>query len=182
MNYLDVILAIPLIWGLYKGISKGIIKELAGLIALIAGIYGAVHFADNIHPYLKEQFAIESSFLPIVSFAITFIGIVLVIKLISFIIDKIVKAVALGIISRLLGGVFGLLKTAFIISALLLIFNTFDHYLKLIPTEQKKQSVLYKPISNMIPSIIPNIKDGDSLIKEANKVWKDAEEKINFEL
>ena len=80
MNYLDIILAIPLLWGLYKGVSKGIVKELAALLALIAGIYGAVHFADNIHPYLKEQFAIESSFVPIVSFTITFIVIVLAVK------------------------------------------------------------------------------------------------------
>ena len=112
----------------------------------------------------------------------TFIVIVLAVKLVGFIIDKIVKAVALGIISRLLGGVFGMLKTAFILSALLLIINTFDYYLKLIPIEQKKQSVLYKTISNMIPSIMPNVKDGDSLIKEADKMWKDAEEKINLEL
>ncbi len=81
-----------------------------------------------------------------------------------------------------MGGVFGVLKTAFILSALLLIINTFDYYLKLIPIEQKKQSVFYKPISNMIPSIMPNVKDGDSLIKEADKIWKDAEEKINLEL
>tara|TARA_Y100000385_G_scaffold276208_1_gene321675 strand:- start:56 stop:598 length:543 start_codon:yes stop_codon:yes gene_type:complete len=180
MNYLDIVLAIPLLWGLYKGISKGIVKELATLIALIAGIYGAVHFADNIHPYLKEQFSIETSFLPIVSFAITFIVIVLTIKLIGFILDKIVKAVALSVVSRLLGGVFGILKTGFILSSLLLIVNTFDYYLKLIPLEQKKQSVLYQPISNMVPSIMPNVKDGDSLIKEAKKVWKDAEEKINL--
>ena len=73
MSYLDIILSVPLMWGLYKGLSKGIIKELAALTALIAGIYGAIHLADNIHPYLKEQFAITSSFLPIVSFAITFI-------------------------------------------------------------------------------------------------------------
>ena len=182
MNYLDIILVIPLLWGLYKGISRGIVKELATLVALIAGIYGAVHFADNIHPYLKEQFAIESSFLPIISFAVTFIVIVLAVKLIGFIVDKILKAVALGIISRLLGGVFGVLKTAFILSALLLIINTFDYYIKLIPVEQKKQSVLYKPISNMIPSIMPNVKDGAYLIKEANKIWKDAEEKINLGL
>lgn len=182
MNYLDIILTIPLLWGLYKGIIKGFVKELAALIAIIAGIYGAIGFTDNVHPYLKEQFAIESYFLPIISFAITFIIIVLTVKLVGFIIDKIVNAVDLGIISRLLGGVFGVLKTAFIISALLLIINTFDYYLKLIPKEQKKQSVLYKPISNIIPSIMPNVKDGDSLIKEADKMWKDAEEKINLEL
>ena len=34
----------------------------------------------------------------------------------------------------------------------------------------------------MIPSIRPNVKDGDSLIKEADKIWKDAEEKINLDL
>jgi membrane protein required for colicin V production len=79
-----------------------------------------------------------------------------------------------------LGGVFGIMKTAFIISGLLLIVNTFDYYLNLIPIEQKKQSILYQPISNMIPSIMPNVKDGDSLIKEAEKVWKDAEEKITL--
>ena len=89
--------------GFVQRISKGIVKELAALIALTTGIYGAIHFADNIHPYIKEQLAIESSFLPIISFAITFIVIVLAVKLIGFIIDKIVKAVALGIISRLLG-------------------------------------------------------------------------------
>jgi membrane protein required for colicin V production len=180
MNYLDIVLAVPLLWGLYKGISKGIVKELASLIALIAGIYGAVHFADSIHPYLKEHFSITTSFVPIISFGITFVAIVLGIKIIGFVIDKIVKAVALGIISRLLGGVFGIMKTAFIISGLLLIVNTFDYYLNLIPIEQKKQSILYQPISNMIPSIMPNVKDGDSLIKEAEKVWKDAEEKITL--
>jgi len=180
MNYLDIVLAVPLLWGLYKGISKGIVKELASLIALIAGIYGAVHFADSIHPYLKEHFSINTSFVPIISFGITFVAIVLGIKIIGFVIDKIVKAVALGVISRLLGGVFGIMKTAFIISGLLLIVNTFDYYLNLIPIEQKKQSILYQPISNMIPSIMPNVKDGDSLIKEADKVWKDAEEKITL--
>jgi membrane protein required for colicin V production len=181
MNYLDIILAIPLLWGLYKGVSKGIIKELASLVALIVGIYGAVHFADSIQPYLKIELSIESSFLPIASFAITFIVIVLVVRFVGFIVDKIIKLVALGLVSRLLGGVFGVLKTAFIISALLLVFNTFDYHLNLIPFEQKNSSVLYKPISNMIPSIAPNVSDGNSLINEAEKIWEDAEEKINLQ-
>ena len=181
MNYLDIILAIPLLWGLYKGVSKGIIKELASLVALIVGIYGAIHFADSIQPYLKSELSIESSFLPIVSFAITFIAIVLAVRFVGFIVDKIIKMVALGLVSRLLGGVFGVLKTAFIISALLLVFNTFDYHLNLIPLEQKNSSVLYKPISNMIPSIAPNVNDGNSLIDEAEKIWEDAEEKINLQ-
>ena len=179
MNYLDIILAIPLLWGLYKGISRGIIKELCSLIALILGIYGAVHFAQYIQPYLKEEFSIESSFSPIFSFAITFIGIVLLVKLIGIIIDKIVKMVALGMISRLLGGVFGILKVAFILSSILLIINTFEYHLHLIPIDQKKSSLLYKPISNIVPSIAPKVKDGSSLFEQAEKIWQEADRKIS---
>jgi membrane protein required for colicin V production len=181
MNYLDIILAIPLLWGLYKGVLRGIIKELASLMALIVGIYGTVHFADSIQPYLKSELSIESSFLPIVSFAITFIAIVLIVRFIGFVIDKIIRMVALGLLSKLLGGVFGMLKTAFIISAFLLVFNTFDYHVNLIPLEQKNSSVLYKPISNMIPSIAPSVNDGNSLIDEAEKIWEDAEAKINLQ-
>ena len=181
MNYLDIILAIPLLWGLYKGVLRGIIKELASLVALIVGIYGTVHFADSIQPYLKSELSIESSFLPIVSFAITFIAIVLIVRFIGFVIDKIIRMVALGLLSKLLGGVFGMLKTAFIISAFLLVFNTFDYHVNLIPLEQKTSSVLYKPISNMIPSIAPSVNDGNSLIDEAEKIWEDAEAKINLQ-
>jgi len=139
-----------------------------------------VHFADSIQPYLKNEFSIESSFLPIVSFAITFIGIVLAVRFLGYIIDKVVKLVALGILSRLLGGLFGILKTAFIISALLLVINTFDYHLNLIPFEQKNSSLLYRPLSNMIPSIAPKVNDGNSLIEEAQKIWEDAEQKINL--
>lgn len=180
MNYLDIILVIPLLWGLYKGFSKGIIKELSSLLALIVGIYGAVHFADNLHPYITDYLSIESTFLPIVAFGTMFIALVLIIRLIGFLLDSLVKLVALGLISRLLGGMFGVIKTGFFLSALLLIINTFDVYLNIIPISQKTESVLYKPVSNMIPSIAPNVKDGTSLIEEANKVWDEAENRITL--
>ena len=126
MNYLDIILSIPLLWGLYKGLTKGIIKELASLLALLLGIYGAVHFSELAQPFLSENLSIDESFLPMISFAATFIIIALLVRLVGLVLDKLIKLVALGMISRLLGGVFGVLKSAFVISALLLIFNTID--------------------------------------------------------
>ena len=78
---------------------------------------------------------------------------------------------------QLLGGVFGVLKTAFIISALILVFNTLDYHLELIPNEQKKNSLLYQPILEMVPLLLPK-EDGNSLIEEAEKAWREAEEVI----
>ena len=178
MNYLDIILSIPLLWGLYKGLTRGIIKELASLLALILGIYGAVHFSEQLQPTLQANTSIDQSFLPIIAFAATFIVIVLLVRLLGLILDKIIKLAALGMFSRLLGVVFGVLKTAFIISALLLVFNTLDYHLELIPNEQKKKSLLYQPISEMVTLLMPEAEGGNSLIEEAEKVWQEAEEII----
>ncbi len=178
MNYLDIILLIPLLWGLYKGLTRGIIKELASLGALVLGIYGAVHFSDQLQPTLQENTSMDDSLLPIITFAATFIVIVLLVRLIGLLLDKIIKMVALGMISRLLGGVFGMLKTAIIISALLLVFNTLDYQLELIPKEQKKNSLFHQPISDMVPLLLLDKQDGNSLIEEAEKVWQEAEEVI----
>ena len=46
MNYLDIIIIIPLIWGAYKGFRKGFIIEIASLIALILGIWGGINFSS----------------------------------------------------------------------------------------------------------------------------------------
>ena len=175
MNYLDIILSTPLLWGLYKGLTRGIIKELASLLALILGIYGAAHFSEQIQPTLLANTSVDETFLPIITFATTFIVIVLLVRLLALMMDKIIKLAALGMISRLLGGVFGVLKTTFIISALLLVFNTIDYHLELIPNKQKENSLLYQPISELLPILLPSEEDRDSLLKEVEKVWKEEE-------
>ena len=100
-----------------------------------------MHFSEKLQPTLQANTSIDESFLLIITFTATFIVIAFLVRLLGLLLDKIVKMVALGMISRLLGGVFGMLKTAFIISALLLVFNTLDYHLKLIPGEQKKKSL-----------------------------------------
>ena len=175
MNYIDVILIVPMLWGLVRGVKKGIIKELTGFVALIFGVYGAINFAVYVDPHIKSQFEIENSIIPIISFTITFLTIVIGVNFIGTIIDKIIKFIALGLISRLLGGIFGVLKVAFMLSGLLLCIGKFENYLNLLPVKQKRQSILYEPISNVIPSILININGGNKLIKETKKLLKDIE-------
>ncbi len=46
MNYIDLIIAIPLVWGVFVGFKNGLIIEVASLAALLLGIFGAIHFSD----------------------------------------------------------------------------------------------------------------------------------------
>jgi membrane protein required for colicin V production len=45
-NYLDLVIALPIVLLAIMGFRKGLIKELASLAALVLGIYLAVVFSD----------------------------------------------------------------------------------------------------------------------------------------
>jgi len=155
MNYLDIILAIPLIWSVYRGFTKGLIISVATLVALVGGIYGAIHFSQVAAVYLENWFSPDPRYLPLIAFTVTFIVIVALVHLLAYILDKIVTAVALGIVNRLAGAAFNLLKMAFILSVILSLLNYLGNFKSVIPEEQKSNSLLYNPISKFAPSIFP---------------------------
>ena len=52
MNYLDIILGSLILYGAVKGFFKGLIIEAASLVALIAGIVGALLLATSVSDLL----------------------------------------------------------------------------------------------------------------------------------
>ena len=81
--------------------------------------------------------------------------VILVIYLIGKVIEKLLDLVALGFFNKLLGMVFGVLKAAVLLSLLIFVINTFDIHEKLIKPHVKENSLLYAPISKIVPSILP---------------------------
>ena len=124
MNSLDIAIATPLLYGLIKGFSNGLIKEITDLLSLVLGIYIAVNFSIFLEPHLNGLDNYEQ-FKPILAFAILFIATIFIVKFIGILANKITKALALGFISRIFGGIFGGLKIALIISFLLTIESKF---------------------------------------------------------
>ncbi len=157
MNYIDLILLIFLLWSAYRGFRNGLIIEVASLAALILGIFGAIKFSYMTSDFLVEKFDMTTQYLPLISFAITFVIIVIVVHLLAKAIDKLVKAIALGFINRLLGILFGVIKTAFILSIILVILNTIDRKTHFLPDDKIEESFLYKPVSNFAPMIFHDL-------------------------
>ncbi len=168
MNYFDIAIAVPLIWGIYKGFSKGLIKSLATLAALLLGIIGAIKFSGFTSILLASNFNIDVTYLPLISFAITFIGIIIGVHFIARLLDKIVSAVALGGINRIAGALFGLIKFGFIVSVVLIILNYIDKQVSFLPPEKVENSLLYEPVSKFAPTLIPYI-DLERLKTEVKK-------------
>ena len=131
---------------------KGFIIEIASLIAIVAGVYGAIHFSY----FISEKLNLTSEYSPLISFAITFILIVVVIFLLANLL-KSMNLLALGFFNKFAGAFFSMLKFAFILSILLLIIDKASPGKPLIPEKARKVSKLNHPISIIAPYIIPKL-------------------------
>jgi len=155
MNTIDLVFAIILLWSAYRGFSKGFIVQLATLAALLLGILGAVMFSDYTSSLIIKKFEVSGNYLQIISFAVTFIVIVIAVHLLAKMLNKLIDAVALGVVNRLLGVLFSILKVAFIVSIILVLVNKVDNKYHFISDETKEESLLYVPLSKFAPMIFP---------------------------
>jgi len=157
MNYFDIIIIIPLIWGAYKGFKKGIIIEIASFIALGFGIWGGMKFSSISAKYLSDAFDIAENIMPLISFAVTFILIVIVVFTLAKMLQKLVSMVALGFVNKAAGALFGMLKFSLIMSVIINFTNILNKQVTFIEPEMENASILYKPMGRVAQIIIPGL-------------------------
>jgi len=158
MNFLDIIFLVPLLFALYMGFKKGLVHMIASLLALVLGILGAIQLRPAFASLLDSLFSISPEYLNVIAFVVAFVLIVLAVHLVAFLVDKLVKAIALNFINRLLGMGFGVLVTAFVISMILWPINEINQEKELIKPERIEGSLLYKPLSAFAPAVFPYLK------------------------
>jgi len=159
VNYLDIIFIIPLIWAGFRGFNKGLIIEATTLIAFGLGIWGGIHFSDYIANLIMDS--IESKYVPLVSFGVTFILIVAAIFVIGKLLEKVINLVQLKLVNKLTGAVFGVAKVVLIISVVLVIVNSYDEKANIVPSELKESSLLYQPLSDVSLKVIPALEKSE---------------------
>ena len=177
MNYVDIIIAVSLLYGLIKGFSNGLIKEITNVLSVVIAIYIGFHFSNLIEPYLQQEAAATyDRVIPLVSFLIVFVIILVIIKSIGEIIDRLTKMLALGIVSKFLGAIFGFFKIMVILSG---IHFFLSQYQVINDTKIKQDSILFQPIQRAAGIIIPKINQHkDAIINKATKNTNKAKQKI----
>jgi len=163
MNWLDITLLIFLLIGLWKGVLNGFFVELSSFVALVAAIYGSIYFSNYAGDYLREQLDWDETYITIASFIITFLIIIITITLVGKALTKIINTAQLGLLNKIAGGIFGLIKIAFIASVLLMFINTAATELDLIE-DTREESMVYPYIEPIAPEILPK------LLEEADKL------------
>ena len=157
MTVIDIVLGALLLFGLIRGLTKGLFVEVASLAALILGVYGAIHFSHFATVFLENRVEWSEKYINITAFAVTFVIIVFAISLAGKALTKIADFAALGALNKLLGGLFGVLKTGLILSIILMMFSDMNKTIPFVDDETIKDSVLYEHVRSLAPMIFPNI-------------------------
>ena len=153
MNYLDLILGGLILYGAVKGFFKGFIIEAASLLALLLGVVCALLFSASVGNLLSTCFK-DSPIPPAgVIFIGIFIAVIIGINLLARFITKLLKMVALGVVNRVFGAVFGGLKFALALSAVLLLIDQFSFLFQFFDTQILDESLLYQPLKSLGKSL-----------------------------
>lgn len=154
MSYLDLFFGLVIAWGAYSGFSKGLIKELASILGVIIGVF----LAKNYYPYLdiklKPIFESEAGFISILSAILIFLLTIMVFKIIAKFLTKFLKIIALGLLNRIIGSVFGIFKTVLLLCILVFIFSNINNVTGIIKAEKLSQSFFYSKIEKINSFII----------------------------
>ncbi|WP_243473598.1 CvpA family protein [Winogradskyella sp. MH6] len=169
MSIIDIVLAALLLFGFIRGLFKGLFVEIASLVALVLGIYGAIHFSYFAADLLESKVDWSEKTINIVAFAVTFVIIVLAISLAGKALTKLADFAALGLLNKLLGGVFGALKIGLILSIILIVFGKLNNTLPFMEKEDLEKSVLYEPVKSLAPMIFPNLIKSESEQEASNE-------------
>src|ERR1700743_181547 len=112
MQKTDIILLIPLLWGIFWGIYKGIISQLTSMVGIVLAVYVAAKYYNALATLINAHVDEETTqhYATIASFVIIFVVVILLIFFISKQIEKLTKALNISFINHAIGGVFGLVK------------------------------------------------------------------------
>lgn len=151
MSIIDIIIIVPFAVGAISGFRKGFIVEVATLLALILAVIGGFHFLHWGIALLQDQFNLSGNFVPLLSFILIFIGIVLIVNLVGKVLKKLVDMVFLGALDKIAGALLGGLKFVFFLSLLIWAFTVFGIEL---PEPSREESLLYPYIVAIAPSTV----------------------------
>ena len=152
MATLDIILLSVIALGVVLGFLRGALKQLAGLLGLVVGLLAARALYASVAERVFSHVTDNPSVAQLLSFVAIWLAVPLLYGLAAALLTKMMEAVSLGWLNRLLGAVLGGLLHALVLSLLVCVMEVVDTDSVLLSREAKRQSVLYdrlKPLAGL---------------------------------
>jgi len=157
INWIDVSIMIIILLNMIIGIRRGIIRGIINLIGVITAIFLAIFWFKEVGEFISSHSQISGEIANILGFALIFLGIYLIARIIEIFFKKILSLLFVFWIDGLGGAVFGLVKGSLIVGILLVIitFIPLPVFLK----EQLENSFLANRFAVMTTIVYDYLKD-----------------------
>lgn len=148
---MDILLLILLAVGFVSGLFTGAVKQFVSLVALVLGFVIASLYYQQLGDVLGSVVQIPM-FCQVVAFLLLWAAIPIVAQLVSALLTSMLdKFFVMGLLNRLLGGIFCLAKYAIVLGAFIWLFSTAN----LIKEETMQTSHLCRPLK-ALPEFVYN--------------------------
>ena len=164
INIMDLVFGGLIAYGGFKGFRKGVIVELASLLALVLGIYGAIHFSGYVAEQLTSYIDWDKRYVDLASFGLTSVGIIFGVSLLGKMLTSLAKLVMLNGVNRMLGLLFGGLKLAVFSGVILIFLMKANALFGFIPSEIIEQSLLCETLLGLGEWIFDYVPEGKAQI------------------
>ena len=158
MNYIDIVILLFLLYGAFRGFSKGLIIEVATLAGLILGVFIAIRYSPFTEGILKDFLNITSRYLSYIALAVTFLLVVIAVYLLGKMLTRLVDIISLGLVNKLLGTLLGIAKYFIMVCVLLMIVDALNDKFHFISEETRENSLLFDTFLNFAQQMYNTIR------------------------
>lgn len=155
MTSVDIICGILLLYGVWRGWSKGVIVQLSGIIGLLLGGYLAWHYSEPVGRWIGAEDMLGQ----VAGFLIIFIVIVALLAILGRMLRGMFRFAGLGIFDHLGGLLLGGIKVALLLYVLINTYESANQVRHWTSNKGIEQSFLYKPIKEVGELAFPYLQE-----------------------
>lgn len=178
METLDIVVLIPIIYFGFKGFQSGLLKEVLSIVGIILAVFLTLNYLDPFSAYIKGVFSLKEAYNPFVMGLVLFVGVMIVTSIIIYFLSKLINAIQLSTVNKLLGLGFGALKAGIMVSSALIFLSGFNFPDKTVIKSSKTYPVLIQ-IAPMSYDIVAKLYPGASNFSDTIKKTIDENNPLN---
>ena len=153
MSWLDIVIGVVVLIGLWRGFQVGLIKTAVGLVGGFIALNAASRLAASVAPQLSG--IVQNPVLQMASaFLLVVIAILAIMHLVAFVFSGVLKTLRLGVLDKIAGGILGAAKNVLMVLVVLSISAP-----RLVQMPQWQTSVL-------APELLPYAPVGKALVSD----------------
>lgn len=174
MNLLDLFIAIPILWGAYRGYQKGLLLSLVAIVAFGVSLLLSFRFFHIILHGLSSMTGASGTLMSYLAFFLTFAMASYSVNWLARQLRKSIAQTPLSSFDNLLGACLGGGKYAILISMLLWLLSSLDT----LKTDTIRHSLLYSKVAPIAPALVKHTSEW----MHENSFWTEAKQEFLPEL